>query len=229
MIIELLTQKGFVQGVDYSFDNGEIVLLPKVRLIEHAEVPAVLDAEGVEIEPAKPAYTEEETYYESLPSLAELKAEAVRLSDPAMLIGEYLKGKQVFEEDSLNLDLFLSGQDGWRFREVPAPSIDDLFNLIEPVKSALTAETLRRARINAGAAARIACEKVLDLIAGFNLEQSLSMEQITQMQQTFEMAERALRAGRPSLAKGAISMIEPDGVLVTAEMKTEALELLKDF
>lgn len=91
------------------------------------------------------------------------------------------------------------------------------------------AETIRQARIAAGAAARKACENVLDLIAGFNIEQQLTLEQISLMQQNFELAERALRAGRPTLAKGAIQLITPDGVIVTQEMKDEALALLAGY
>lgn len=143
MIIELLTQKGFVQGVDYSYENGVLTALQKTRMvdqeIDHPEVPEVLGAEGDVVEPAIPAYTEviqvEETYTVQIPSLDELKRELVAANDPALIISQYLKDKPVTDDDSLNIDLFLQGQDGWRFQNIPAPSIDELYDLIPGTKS----------------------------------------------------------------------------------------------
>lgn len=50
--------------------------------------------------------------------------------DVALLIGEFLKGKEVSENDSLNLELFLKGDiSGWRFENIPAPSLEELKTL----------------------------------------------------------------------------------------------------
>jgi hypothetical protein len=47
--------------------------------------------------------------------------------DPTLLISEYLKDKESSSEDSLNLDLFLKGDiSGWRFKNIPAPSFEEL-------------------------------------------------------------------------------------------------------
>lgn len=47
--------------------------------------------------------------------------------DPALLVSEFLKGKEVSEEDSLNLEFFLKGDaSGWRFKNIPAPSLEEL-------------------------------------------------------------------------------------------------------
>lgn len=149
--------------------------------------------------------------------------------DINLLIDKYLSDKRhlITENDSLNV------VDGsifrWEFQNIPAPTMEELQALESVVQAELSAKQALDAKIAAGAAARQACQNVLDFIAGANLERELTMEQITQMQQTFDLAERALRAGRPSLAKGAIQMIEPDGVLVTAEMKAAALELLANY
>ena len=101
--------------------------------------------------------------------------------------------------------------------------------VIEFEQEVISEAELRAAKIAAGAAARQACQNVLDLIAGYNLDRALSMEQITTMQQTFDLAEKALRAGRPTFAKAAIAQIAPDGTLVTQEMKTQALALLQEY
>jgi hypothetical protein len=156
MIIELLQSKGFTQDVDFSFDGEVLAALDKTRpveqVIQHEEVPAVFEEveildenqesfdppqfEQVEVSAAIPAWEEtitvQETYQEELPSLASLKLELVRSNDPAYLIGEYLKTQEAAEpDDSLNLELFLKGGNGWRFANIPAPSVDELFDLIE--------------------------------------------------------------------------------------------------
>jgi hypothetical protein len=234
MIIELLTQKGFVQGVDYSYENGVLTALQRVRLvdqeIDHEEIPEVLGAEGDVIEPAVPAWTEviqvEETYTVQIPSLEELKRELVSQNDPALIISEFLKGKPVTDDDSLNIDLFLKGQGGWRFQNIPAPSIDELFDLIIPVREATEKERVKQERITAGRQDRQKCETALDLIAGFNRERVLTIEQITQLQQTFAQAESLLRANRPDFASQVITAIVPDEVLITSEMKADVLEIL---
>lgn len=216
MLKELLIEKGFVENLDFTLVGEELTALERTRDVE------IVDEQGnVSIG--------QETYLVQLPSVDALKLELVKRNDPAILIGEYLKDKNVQENDSLNVDLFLNGGPGWRFEAVLPPSISELYALIAPVSAAKSAEDTRQARIAAGAAARQACQQVLDLISGFNLEQQLTIEQITIMQQNFELAERALRAGRPTLAKGAIQAIVPDGVIVTQEMKDEALALLAGY
>lgn len=234
MIIELLTQKGFVQGVDYSYENSELVALEQSRTIiqeiDHPAVEEQLDEQGNVLVEAQPAYTEQievqEAFYADLPSLAELKLEAVRQSDSALLISEYLKGKPVAEDDSLNIDLFLNGQDGWRFANVPAPSIDELFELIQPVTQAQAQQAALAAQIASGRVDRAKCETALDYIAGVNRSRALTIEQITQMQQAFAQAEALLRASRPDFATQVIAAIVPDGVLITQEMKDQVLAIL---
>jgi hypothetical protein len=98
--------------------------------------------------------------------------------------------------------------------------------LITDITAQVQAEKDKAEKIAKGQKARETCEKVLDLIAGYNLDRELTIEQITQMQATFANAEKALRAGRPAFAKIYINAITPDGVLVTEEMKAAALSLL---
>jgi hypothetical protein len=215
MIIELLTQKGFVQNVDYSYENGELVALEQIRMVTQIDEDT---QEEVQVE---------EAFYADLPSLAELKLEAVRQSDPALLISEYLKGKPVSDDDSLNVELFLNGQGGWRFAQVEAPSMDELFNLIQPVKQTMDIAQAKAERIAQGRADRAKCEMALDLVAGYNRQRSLSIEQITQMQSMFAQAEALLRANRPDFAAQVISAIEPDGVIITQEMKDDVLSVLQ--
>lgn len=56
--------------------------------------------------------------------------------DYRLLISKYLKDKAVTEDDSLNVELFLEGDlSGWRFANVPAPSLEELHALHEQVEA----------------------------------------------------------------------------------------------
>jgi hypothetical protein len=235
MIIQLLQELGFTEGVDFSFENGELVALEKSRdveqIIQHEEIPAVYGIEGDVVVEAVPAYDEviiiQETYLAPIPSLSELKTLLIKSNDPALLIGEYLKDKQTGENDSLNIELFLNGGPGWRFENVNPPTVDELYDLIEPVKASLEVTRVKNERIARGKEDRQKCEDALDLIAGYNRERTLTIEQITQMQQTFAQAESLLRANRPDFAKQVIESIQPDGTLITSEMKADVLAILE--
>lgn len=80
-----------------------------------------------------------------------------------------------------------------------------------------------------GAKARGDCQRVLDLIGGFNLLPGRTTEQAGEMVASFATAKAALQDGRPGAAKTAIQAIPVDGVLVTQPMKDLALEQLKDW
>lgn len=158
MLNEKLQQLGFTSA-DYSLSGEELVALPQTRMVEqiiqHDEVPATFDEQGVELTPEIPAWEEvvqvEETFYAELPSIDELKRLCVIDNDPTLLIGEFLKGKNVTDDDSLNVDLFVNGQGGWRFSQVQAPTWVELFSLIVPTKTKAEQE-----KINAEARAYLA-------------------------------------------------------------------------
>lgn len=97
------------------------------------------------------------------------------------------------------------------------------------ISAQVQAEQAKQARLLAGKAARQACESVMDLISGYNLERSLTAEQVSQMAATFAPIIQLLQVSRPSSAKALISAIEPDGVLVTAQMKQDCLDLLANY
>lgn len=219
-IQQLLLSKGFTEGQDYTYDGISLVLIEKSKQVE------VINPETGLSELVT------ENYFENIPSLQELKAELLGEENCKLAIEKYLEDKRNLidaENDSLNVDLFLKGGLGWRFANIPAPSLDLLISLLPSALSAKAEQEAKQAKIEAGKQAREVCEKVLDLIAGYNLSRSLSIEQITQMQALLSNSEAALRAGRPSLAKSLISAIIPDEVLVTAQMKADALELLANY
>lgn len=112
-----------------------------------------------------------------------------------------------------------------QYQTVPSEFEVEIIDITAEVE----AEATKQAKIAAGKAAREACQRVLDLVAGYNLDRELTIEQITQMQSTFANAEASLRAGRPTYAKQFIAAIQADEVLVTQEMKDLCLELLEGY
>lgn len=85
------------------------------------------------------------------------------------------------------------------------------------------------ALIAAGAKADHDCKRVLHLIGGFNLQPGRTQDQINSMVGAFGPIVQALSLGRPGVAKALIQAIEPDGTVVTQQMKELALEQLKDW
>lgn len=91
-----------------------------------------------------------------------------------------------------------------------------------------TKRLTKEARKNSGKAAREVCNDILDLIAGFNLERSLTTEQIDTLKTTFATAKAYLSDGQPWGAKAAISVITPDEVLITQDILDDILEEFTD-
>lgn len=80
-----------------------------------------------------------------------------------------------------------------------------------------------------GAAARAACNRVMDLVGGYNYSRNLTTEQITEMSTLFAPIVQCLMVSRPSTAKALISAITPDEVLITTQMKADILNELTEF
>lgn len=96
-------------------------------------------------------------------------------------------------------------------------------------KAGKAAQAQVEALISNGKKAREACQRVLDLIGGFNLLPGRTSDQAGQMVSTFAEAKAALQDGRPAAAKVAIQAIPVDGVLVTQQMKDLALAQLGGY
>lgn len=128
-IRDLAIEKGFAEGVDFSFDGENITLLEKITIVHHDAIPGAADESGTVLAETQPAYDEEIKYFAPLPSIDSLKRECLKRVDTGYLVGKYLESKTHVQGD-LNLDLFLSGGDGWRITNVQAPSIDELYSQI---------------------------------------------------------------------------------------------------
>ena len=109
---------------------------------------------------------------------------------------------------------------------------ETLMSQIEAKDVELTAaqavQAVKSTRKALGRLARETCQDVLDVIAGWNMERSLTEQQITDLQVAFSDTEAALQANRPHQAKPLIEAITPDEVLITQEMKDEVLEVFSD-
>lgn len=96
-------------------------------------------------------------------------------------------------------------------------------------KAQLQAQAQAETLINMGAKADQDCKRVLHLIGGLNLLPGRTQDQIDTMSASLEPIKQALQDGRPGKAKSMIMAIEPDGKLVTQQMKDLALSQLKDW
>lgn len=115
-------------------------------------------------------------------------------------------------------------------KEMGSYGLEDEYTVeIEDITEQVQAQADLNEKVIKGQIARETCQKVLDLVAGYNLDRELTIQQITQMQTTFANSEAALRAGRPTFAKAFISAIQADGVLVTQDMKDLCLQLLEGY
>jgi hypothetical protein len=98
----------------------------------------------------EPALSEETPTEESTPAQEEALVEQIPAPapiefsiDPALLVSEFLKGKDVSDDDSLNLELFLKGDSsGWRFKNILAPSLEELKALEPQVSSAQSQQVI---------------------------------------------------------------------------------------
>jgi hypothetical protein len=97
------------------------------------------------------------------------------------------------------------------------------------VQAKLSAEATLLAVEKAGIKAKADCDRVLNLIRGFNLQPGRTSEQTDAMSSAFSEIKNALADGRPGKAKALIQAATPDGVVVTQGMKDAALSLLKDW
>lgn len=96
-------------------------------------------------------------------------------------------------------------------------------------KNVLLVKAQTEALIANGKKAREACQRVLDLIGGFNLLPGRTSDQAGQMTASFAEAKQLLQDGRPLAAKIAIQAIPVDGVLVTQTMKDLAISQLEGY
>ena len=83
----------------------------------------------------------------------------------------------------------------------------------------------RELRKKKGSGARKICTEILDIIAGYNIENSLSTAQKDGLEASYGPIVQALTINRPMKAKPLLVAVPVDGTIVTQEMKDEILEV----
>jgi len=105
-----------------------------------------------------------------------------------------------------------------------------LLNCIETEETKFKSETslklIKENKIQTGIAIRNVCQTALDLIAGYNVANSLSEAQVDSMQSTFAEIEKSLKSSRPKKAKVLIQAVSVDGTIITEQMKLEVIAIL---
>lgn len=99
----------------------------------------------------------------------------------------------------------------------------------EDSTAAVARQILIEDKIKKGQAAKQACENVLNLIGGFNIDRELTFAQKNEMKTLFADAKNALNDFQPGYAKYFINLLTPDGILLTQEMKDLCIELLAGY
>lgn len=135
---ELLEQKGFKHNVDFQVEGHNIIILPQKRVVPAVPgAPAQYDKDGNEVSPAiEPIPEHEETFYAEIGNATEYIRECLlRHPDLGALLNEYLEvtPHMKHQNDSANIELLVRGElSGWRFMHCPAPSIEQLYDLMTP-------------------------------------------------------------------------------------------------
>jgi len=98
---------------------------------------------------------------------------------------------------------------------------------INMTEQELINESNRLADIGQGA--RGSCHQCLNIIAGYNKDKNLSLFQLTQMMANFSQIYFYLEKGFPATAKKNILAVEPDGVIITQELKEMLMYALREY
>ncbi len=93
----------------------------------------------------------------------------------------------------------------------------------------ISQETAREAKRAAGASVGNIAKEVVEVIAGHNLSNSLSVADIDQMEADHGAIFDALNKSRPDKAKPLIEAIVPDGSRVTQDMKDDVLAVYAKY
>ena len=211
-IKNLLEEKGFFEGVDYEVNlAGELVALPKIRVVD-----------GVD-----------ETYYENVPTLAEMEIalENYKLStipDLIQAIDEYVKQfpNSRTEDDELNADTIIHR---WGFPNIPKPTYAELIVHYQNALAKTSEVLVRQNLIESGKRMRQSCENVLNLVAGYNNTNLASDTDKTQMSITFAPIVQQLLIIRPGQAKKLITAVDTTGNIYLENLKQILLAELKEY
>jgi len=137
--------------------------------------------------------------------------------------------EKVYEEPQ-DLEGWTQGSepdDSWAFNEAVSESFDFVFNQakLDARNTQQQEDAARAARMQKrelGKRSRELSESILDLIAGQNIMNNVSAEDISALQETFGMIEALLKGNRPFSARPLIQAIDPESnAFVTQELKDD--------
>lgn len=244
LILETL---GYIEGVDFELTEGSFNMLSKTvnvtNIIYHEAVPAVeatYDEEGNELTPyvpEVPAYEEEVVTQETVevappsPELIQETWDNIRIGDLAItdLILAYLSDKQELKTENDKMAIGKNRIISWLFENIPQPTVTELADLAQTFRETRETQARIKRLLEKGRVTDDACNTAFQLIQGYNVDRELTSAQKTEMESLFAPALQIIAAKRPGMLKAYISSIVPDGVLVTEQMKSDVLEVLKDF
>lgn len=198
-ILDLLGEKGFVEGKDFTISEKVVTAIPQKMMvpeyIDHEAIKEIRDEKGNVIQEGKEAWQEtkevEKDVTAKIPDTEVLMLECLRTIDAVLIINDYLAMHADMKrpDDSFNLELFMSGGDGWNFKEIPKPSFEILYDMADG-----TLENARQEIINDEA------KKYLDSTDWYvirSLETGVKVpEEITLTRATMRLRHKKKEAGR---------------------------------
>lgn len=244
---EMLNQVRMIHTGNYIYHDA---IDPTFQIIHHEEIPAVYDEEENEISPMIPEWDEsimltpgvdawneqeleEEFFQKDAPSEEIIEAtwdiiQVKDFGDVALLIDLYLKSKRddISDRDSFNIveGVLLD----WNFEIITRPTNVELLALIPNATIILEMDIIVKQKGNIGKKLGEDCESCLNVITGFN-DGRLTGPQLQSLLTSFATINTCLSNKMPKTAKGLILQLQPDGIIITQQMKDVCLYILKDY
>jgi hypothetical protein len=135
---------------------------------------------------------------------------------------------RIISEETIQENFGIDDQGAEIFQDVVYVNLPDDF-IIEDITTQIEAQQNVSNLIKNGIELEQDCKRVLAYIRGYNTQRNLTLPQLQEMRTTFGVINDLLKDGMPQTAKTLISNINPDGVIITEELKQACLQLLAKY
>lgn len=228
-----LKSDGYLEEMEVEGEVGEAGEFGKIEIVP--AVPERWERDGYPDEVSEPTF--------SVDTWIRFE-EADVLSEPVFAVDTWIKSgvaDEIVDPEDISYTAYVTGDTDPRYNRKFAGETDSRYTHIIEIPSykkyvedavKIAAEVSKVAlvtRMSKGRVAREFCNNILDMIAGFNVERTLTPEQIAQMITDYAVAKAYLQDGQPFAAKIVLDAITPDEVITTTEMKDVIADMYAEF